>query len=327
MAVLDTGIDYHHPDLTANVIDGVDISGDHNDEYMDHHGHGTHVAGIIAASGYLLGVAPDCRLLAVKVLDDQGKGRSIDVQRGLAWARRWRGDGGRRVDVINVSLGTPLPGPALHNEIKQCLRNGITVICAAGNSGDGLENTREISYPAYYDETISVGAVDLNTGIANFSNSNPHIDIVAPGVDTYSTYPGGRYVQLSGTSMAAPHIAGAAALIYSRWRDRFGKDPTAAQVRDMIHYHALDLGKTGFDHLYGYGLFSFNPAGGRAIRMQAGKHQCTVNGRETPLRGIPMMAGDYFYAALEDVCQLTDMDHLKETGDGDGNSSEFEVWS
>jgi major intracellular serine protease len=146
-----------------------------------------------------------------------------------------------------MSLGGPEPEMEMYQEILKGIKAGITVVCAAGNEGDGRKETEEISYPAYYKETIAVGAVNLQTRAANFSNTNSHIDVVAPGVDTYSTYPGGRYVKLSGTSMAAPHISGAVALIYSRYKKKFGTYPTSGTVSLLVDYICVDLGDTGFD--------------------------------------------------------------------------------
>jgi len=225
VAVLDTGIDYRHPDLAGNVIGGRSfIPGE--PDYLDLNGHGTHVAGIIAANGKILGMAPEAKLLAVKVLNQNGFGTIMSINQGLAWVRNWVGENGQRVNVVNMSLGSALPNSAMHQEIIKLVESGITVVCAAGNAGDGNPDTPEIDYPAYYPETIAVGAINLQTGIANFSNSNDRIDVVAPGVNTYSTYPDNRYVELSGTSMACPHIAGAVALIISRYQKRFLNNPT-----------------------------------------------------------------------------------------------------
>lgn len=288
VAVIDTGIDYTHPDLQDNVIGGVSfVAGEKG--FMDQNGHGTHVAGIIAANGKILGVAPEAKLLAVKVLNKYGAGSLGAVVQGLAWARKWKGKKGERVNVVNMSLGSILPYSAMHKEIVETVKSGINVVCAAGNEGDNKDETIEISYPAFYPETLAVGAIDLYSGIASFSNSNPYIDIVAPGVDTYSTYLQGKYVKLSGTSMAAPHISGAVALIYSRYFLRFGRYPGVEYVRELMHYQAIDLGKAGFDPAYGYGLFSFNIDGGKAIKLKIGDKKYQINGKPAKLETAPFM--------------------------------------
>lgn len=281
VAVLDTGIDYRHPDLAGNVIGGRSFIPDEPD-YLDLNGHGTHVAGIIAANGKILGMAPYSKLLAVKVLNQNGFGSFISIKQGLAWVRNWVGENGERVNAVNMSLGSSVPNNAMHQEIINLVNSGITVICAAGNSGDGNPDTPEKDYPAYYPETIAVGAIDLQTGIANFSNSNDRIDVVAPGVSTYSTYLDNTYVELSGTSMASPHIAGAVALIISCYQKRFNENPTPEYIRDYLHTHAVDLGELGFDTLYGYGLFTFNTDGGKTIRVFLSRNGFGINSDLTP---------------------------------------------
>lgn len=307
VAVLDTGIDYNHPDLAGNVIGGISMIPGVKD-YWDDNGHGTHVAGTIAAHGKLLGVAPQTRLLAVKVLDKNGAGSYSDISRGIAWARQWQGPQGEKVNIINMSLGGPVPNNSMHKEIILAVQAGISVVCAAGNSGDGDPNTSEISFPAYYEETLAVGAVNLQVGLANFSNSNDHIDIVAPGVATYSTYPDEKYVELSGTSMAAPHISGALALICSRCQLRFGIYPTPEQIRILLHYQAIDLGEVGFDNLSGYGLFSFNIDGGKAMQLFMDQNTYQVNAEQKDLNSVPFLHYNMACAAIEELADLMSTD-------------------
>ncbi len=326
VAVIDTGVDYRHPDLAANVIGGVSTVQGVKD-YMDDNGHGTHVAGTIGANGKLLGVAPECKMLAIKVLDGDGSGTIGDINRGIAWARNWRGPDGEQVDVINMSLGGPLPNSTMHAEIVKAVQQGITVVCAAGNSGDGDPNTDEVSYPAYYPETIAVGAIDLTTGIANFSNSNHKINVVAPGVETYSTYTDNRYIKLSGTSMASPHIAGAVALICSRWKQRFGSNPDAQTVRNIIDYQAIDLGSSGFDRLYGYGLFSFDPAGGKSIKIKMGDRRYLVNNKEAFFVEAPFTNGKSVCADIREICNLLSTDNRTVKEQNGKDNGILEIWS
>ncbi len=327
VAVLDTGIDYNHPDLKSNVIDGASFVEDEPD-YMDKNGHGTHVAGTIAAHGKILGVAPAARVLAVKVLNQQGSGTYQGITAGLKYAREWKGPQGQRVNVVNMSLGGPEPDKEMYQEIILTINAGILVVCAAGNEGDGKQETREIAFPAYYDETIAVGAINMQTRAANFSNTNNHIDLVAPGVETYSTYPGGRYVKLSGTSMAAPHISGAAALIYSRYKKRFGTFPTPGTVGLLLKYLSIDLGEVGFDELYGYGVFSFNIDGGKAIQLAANAKKYSINGQEHEWNHIPVISEDSIQGALSELSDVLGCDSNTEMGGGAlrKKQGKMEIW-
>ena len=321
VAVLDTGVDYNHPDLKANIIGGASFVATEKD-YMDQNGHGTHVTGTIAANNQILGVAPTAKVLAVKVLNKDGSGSYRGITSGLKFARQWRGPQGQKVNVINMSLGGPEPEAEMYREILKGINSGITVVCAAGNAGDGREETHEFSYPAYYPETVAVGAVNLQTRIANFSNANEHIDIVAPGVDTYSTYPGGRYVKLTGTSMAAPHISGAAALIYSRYKKRFGVYPSAGTVSLLMQYLSIDLGEAGFDDLYGYGMFTFNPDGGKAIQVSPGNQQYYINGQQYQWKNPPVLEAEELRGSYRELSELLGCDSNPSNSQG-----EMEIWS
>jgi len=328
VAIIDTGVDYQHPDLAPNIIGGRSFIATEKD-YMDYNGHGTHVAGTIAANGKILGVAPLAKILVVKVLNKNGQGTYSDISHGISWARQWVGKNGERVNVINMSLGGPLPNKTMHREIIRAVQEGITVVCAAGNFGDGKEATPEISYPAYYPECLAVGAVELNTRVASFSNSNDQIDVVAPGVKTYSTYLENKYVELSGTSMATPHITGAVALIYSRYYLRFKKHPTPEYIKDYLHYQAIDLGKIGFDQLYGYGLFSFNIDGGKAIRLIMGSRKYVVNGKDYYLQKEPFWQNDTACASIEEISDLLSCDSNPVPADTspDNHKGEMQIWN
>ncbi len=227
IAVLDTGIDPSHPDL--NVAGGYDCSG--SGSWVDRHGHGTHVAGTIAARDNgigVVGVVPGARLWAVKVFSDSGSGYVSWLICGLNWVAA----NAATIRVANYSgaaSGTDTPNcggssDPLHQAICRVVQAGVTVVVAAGNSGTDARNT----IPAAYPEVITVGAIVDTDGKpgglgpstsagaddtrAAFSNYGPTVDIYAPGVSILSTVPGGGYQRWSGTSMAAPHVTGAAAL-------------------------------------------------------------------------------------------------------------------
>jgi major intracellular serine protease len=213
VAVLDTGCETAHPDLKDRIIGGRNFTDDDRgnpDIYTDYNGHGTHVAGTIAAQENetgVIGVAPEAGLLIVKVLNKAGSGKYEWIIKGIHYAIE------EKADIISMSLGGPADVPELHEAIKTAVNNNILVVCAAGNEGDGDDSTNEFAYPGAYNEVISVGAINLERGSSEFTNSHNEIDLVAPGEGITSTYLNGKYATLSGTSMAAPHVSGALALI------------------------------------------------------------------------------------------------------------------
>ncbi len=202
VAVLDTGVDCVHPDLAGACLPG------HNSlnprlPPSDDGGHGTHVAAVIAGrlnwSG-AVGMAPEASLLPVKVLNSSGTGKVSEVIDGIEWAVA------NRADIINMSLGSAKFYESQAKAVKAARDAGVTVICAAGNSGGA------VAYPAAYDGALAVSAIDYGNQLAPFSCRGPEIDFAAPGVKIYSAFPGGSFRLLSGTSQAAPHVSGLAAL-------------------------------------------------------------------------------------------------------------------
>ena len=242
VAILDTGCDTGHPDLQNRIIGGRNFTDDdHGDEnnFSDYNGHGTHVAGTIAAeenSAGVVGVAPQAELLIVKVLDGSGAGSYTSIINGLMYAIE------QNVDIISMSLGGPIDNPLLHMTIKQAVNQGILVVCAAGNEGDGNEKTDEFAYPGSYNEVISVGSIDLNRHSSRFSNSNNQVDLVAPGEQILSTYLDGGYATLSGTSMATPHVSGALALIKQYANKEFDRQLTEPELYAQLIKRTIPLG-------------------------------------------------------------------------------------
>ncbi|HOJ86470.1 MAG: S8 family peptidase [Elusimicrobiales bacterium] len=203
VAVIDTGIDYNHTDLASNYAGGYNAVNSSKPP-LDDQGHGTHVAGTIAAVKDLkgvVGVAPNVKLYAVKVLDSNGSGQYSWIIDGIQWAVN------NKMNVVNMSLGGPSGSDALKAAIDAAYKAGVVVVCAAGNDGGA------VNYPAKYPGAIAVSALDSSDKIASFSSRGPEIAFIAPGVSVYSTYKGGVYKTLSGTSMASPHVAGLAALV------------------------------------------------------------------------------------------------------------------
>jgi subtilisin family serine protease len=273
VAVIDTGVDTDHPDLAGNIKWGIAVqNGRITGDFEDRNGHGTHVAGIIAAINNdigVVGVAPEVELYIVKALNNGGLGSWSDLIIAIDLAVKGPdgvidsdGDGvvvgdpdDDAPEVINMSLGGSSPPPELHDIIKAAYNLGVVLVAAAGNEG-----APSPSYPAAYPEVIAVGATDENDSVPSWSNRNP--EIAAPGVDILSTYLRGGYETLSGTSMASPHVAGVVALIQAA-RLANGLDPLppgsetdtgTPTVRAVLHDTAEDLGSSGYDELYGYGL-------------------------------------------------------------------------
>ncbi len=248
VGIIDTGISNRHPDLLANVKGGVNTI-NLLKSWNDDNGHGSHVAGIVAGLDNdigVIGVGPAVDLYAIKVLNAAGSGYLSDVIEGIQWAIA------NEMQVINMSLGTASDIQSFRDAVVATKAAGIVVVAAAGNNGGS------VIFPAAYPETIAVSATDRNNVIASWSNRGPEVDLAAPGVSIYSTYKGTGYATLSGTSMAAPHVAGSVALVLNTPVGAYdinvnGKwDPD--EVQKKLQYRAVDLGDVGFDNLYGWGL-------------------------------------------------------------------------
>ncbi len=205
VAVLDSGVDCAHPDLAPNCAPGYNVFNP-GAAPVDDQGHGTHVAGIIAGSrnwSGMVGVAPEATILPVKVMNSSGTGKVSDVIDGIAWAVK------QKADIINMSLGAPKLSEAQGKAVKAATEAGILVVCSAGNKGGA------VGYPAAFEDSVAVAALDYANKITDFSCRGPEIDFIAPGVRIYSAAPGGSFALKQGTSQAAPHISGLAALAVS----------------------------------------------------------------------------------------------------------------
>jgi major intracellular serine protease len=244
IAILDTGCDMTHPDLKERVIGGRNFTRDDKgikEVYRDYNGHGTHVAGTMAATinqKGVVGVAPEANLLIVKVLDRNGSGQYEWIINGIYYAIE------QKVDIISMSLGGPEDVPELHEAIQKAVENNILVVCAAGNEGDGQDSTDEFGYPGSYNEVISVGAINLERQISDFTNSNNEVDLVAPGENILSTYLKGKYAKLSGTSMATPHVSGALALLKALTFESFERELTEPELYAQLIKRTVPLGNS-----------------------------------------------------------------------------------
>jgi subtilisin len=276
VAVIDTGVDYQHPDLNV-YRPGARNCFQQAPNADDENGHGTHVAGTVGALDNrvgVVGVAPGARIWPVRVLGPLGSGSMSEVVCGIDYVTA----NADRIDVVNMSLGSPggrddgncgrTFGDAMHQAICTSVAAGVTYVVAAGNSGRDAAGFS----PSSYDEVITVSALadfngrpgggatatcrpDVDDTFADFSNHGPDVDLIAPGVCILSTWVGGGYATLSGTSMASPHVAGAAGLYLARHPAAApaavraalrtaGTDWSGVGDPDRVHEPLLDV--TGF---------------------------------------------------------------------------------
>ncbi|NJD01610.1 MAG: peptidase S8 [Ruminiclostridium sp.] len=249
VGVIDTGIDLTHPELASVVKGGVNtIDNPESTNYADNNGHGTHVAGIIAALDNevgVVGVSSRIDLYSIKVLDSSGSGYLIDVIEGLQWAAN------NGMQVVNMSLGTKTYIKSFEDAVNAAYNNDIVLVAAAGNESG------PVSYPAAFSNVMAVSATDINNKIAKFSNRGPEIDVAAPGVSILSTYIGSTYATFSGTSMASPHVAGVAALVLTAGKGDLNGDgfQSPAEVMARIKNTATVLpSESRYTYKYGSGL-------------------------------------------------------------------------
>lgn len=240
IAVLDSGVDFNHSDLQANLVRGYNFI-DNNDKPEDGCGHGTHVIGTICAVNNdigVVGVAPKAKVMPIKVLDDNGTGDFVSVAKGIRWAV----DHG--ANLISMSLGSPRPIQQVAKAIKYAEQNGIVTFCAAGNAGPKTP----IFYPANYPFTISIGAIDDQFRRAKFGNAGGNLDFMCPGVNILSTVPGDWYAMMSGTSMSTPFAVGLAALLLSRRisQGRQAELKTADGYREVFKKYTIPVSDPAF---------------------------------------------------------------------------------
>lgn len=253
IAIVDSGVDYGHVDLKRKLVPGYDFVNS-DSVAQDDYGHGTHVAGIAAASGNngagIAGVSWGARIMPVKVLNSSGGGFYSDVAAGIVWAV----DNGAQ--VINLSLGGAFPSSVLQSAVTYAYNRNVLMAASSGNTGSA-----SVLYPARYPEVMAVGASNMSNQPASFSNYGPEVDIAAPGEKIYSLWIGycpssstiDIYCIQSGTSMSAPHVSGLAAIL-------FGYINSAASVRSIIESTALDIGPAGWDLYSGAGLIQMDAA-------------------------------------------------------------------
>jgi subtilisin len=252
VAVIDSGVNCGHVELAGHCGGGWDFVNNDNNP-ADDNGHGTHVAGTIAArrdGAGVVGVAPDAQIIPLKVLGANGSGSFSWVIAALDWAVA------HDVQVTNNSYGSSSdPGSIVHQAFDRAYAAGIVNIASAGNSGICSGSTNTVGYPGRYTAVLAVAATNINNTRPCWSSTGPDVDISAPGVSINSTKHTGGYVVFNGTSMASPHVVGVAALVIAaNPSDTNGFNGVADEVRSILTSTAKDLGVAGKDTLYGYGL-------------------------------------------------------------------------
>jgi len=246
IAVLDTGADYNHPDLKGNLLPGINLVPTARSA-QDDNGHGTEVIGVLAAKGNngigVSGVLQNAKVLPIKVLDSRA-GADLDlVAKGINTALD------RGAKVILMSVSSMSYSRALTNAVNRAEASGAVLIAASGNEGN------RVAYPGAYPTVIAVGGVKSTNEPIYESNSGPELNLMAPGLNVFTTRLGGTYGSFSGTSAAAPQVAGAAALILAKHPKLRPVD-----VRQLLYQTATDLGETGWDRRTGYGLLNVEKA-------------------------------------------------------------------
>ena len=244
VAVIDSGVDFKHPDLKSQVLPPYNAAAPANTTSTGDHG--THVAGIIGAAkdnavgGH--GVNPNAKLMPIDVFNGKAGANDFVIAQGILYAIE------QGADVINMSLGGYGESPLMKDAVQKAIDQGITVVAAAGN-----ESTDNYSFPASYEGVISVGSTNDRNKLSSYSNYGPSVDLVAPGEDIYSTVhdqkKGSSYVKFSGTSMASPVVAGVASLLKSKYPNL-----KPNEIEAILEMTAKDLGDKDYDLTYGHGL-------------------------------------------------------------------------
>lgn len=278
VGIIDSGVNYNHPDLNNNYAGGYDFV-ENDNEPMDVYGHGTHVAGTACGENNnnglvdpklgVIGVAPACSLYSLRVLDENGAGPWSSIIAAVEWAVD------NNLQIINLSLGhSQDPGPIVEQAFSNAEAAGLYIVAAAGNSGNSAGKGNTVIYPAKYASVVAVSAVDSNNNRPRWSSTGEEVELAAPGVSVYSTWNDtssyadpqpqceldsnneyGCYKYGSGTSMAAPHVAGVAALLISKGvTDTSNNGKINDELRTILNSTAIDIGSLGFDTHYGYGL-------------------------------------------------------------------------
>lgn len=249
IAVIDTGCDPDHHDIKDNLLPGKNFVS--RKDPFDDNGHGTHVAGTIAAQNNntgIVGVAPKSKIIPIKALDSEGNGSNSIIAKAIIWAA----DNGS--DFITMSLGSPVDSPEVRTAINYATKKKCIIFCAAGNYG---QNT-PIMYPARYENTVAIGSVGISLERSNFTCVGAELDFLSPGENILGCAPNNNYAVMSGTSMANPFAVGCAALVASYDRkNKYNKLKTQDDYINLFKQNALKLKNKKFSNkrqYEGYGI-------------------------------------------------------------------------
>lgn|GEM_PF-2034689 len=280
IGILDTGINNV---ANINLKGGISFVGNNSDDYSDNNGHGTQIASVIGAwTDKYKGVSPGSEIYAIKSLNDNGTGTYSDVISGIEWAIE------NKLDVLNMSFGGKRHSKALQKAIRQAYNNGILLVAAAGNDS-ASESKDSIDYPGAYHEVLAVGAIDYNYNRAWFSNTGRKLELVAPGVNIPTFDQNGTMVTTNGTSIAAAHVSGLAALILSE-----NKGFNNKQIRKYLNDNATNLGDR---QEYGNGLVNTNQHYeqsakdvnfGEELTLQEKEYLLGAGWKETAFKDVPI---------------------------------------
>lgn len=260
IALVDTGVDFNHPDLKGSLLGGVNLL-DQTVPPQDDNGHGTNVAGVLAATGNnkagIAGILWRARIMPIKALDEDGAGDESKLGEGILYAVR------KGATIVVLSVGLYRFSTYMRDIVQYAESQGVLLVAATGNDGEQLGSQVAVEYPAAYPTVLAVGGVKPNGQPEPRSNSGPEIDISAPW-NVFTTALGGGYKEEEGTSMAAPQAAAAAALVLMR-HPHF----KPYEVRELLRQTAKDIGKPGLDEESGYGLLQVDKAVTAELRPDA----------------------------------------------------------
>ncbi|MFH1473568.1 MAG: S8 family peptidase [Candidatus Aenigmatarchaeota archaeon] len=312
VAVLDTGVDYDHQELSDSIVGGISFVS-YTSSYSDDHGHGTHVSGIITANGVVAsaeGVAPGAKVWMAKVCDSGGSCYTSDIAAAIDYVVDGPdgapNTGDEPAKIMSISLGgggtsrSNCDNDYLASKVNWAVSKGVTVVAAAGNTG------RVVSSPGCASGAIAVGAVDKGDVRPSWSGSGSALDIVAPGVSIYSSLPGGAYASWSGTSMATPHVSATVALMR-----QVNPSLTDSQIKSILYSTAKDLGSAGWDRYYGWGRVDAYNA---YLAVKPIEPECTIdsecddglycNGAETCISGVCQSGASVGCSYLDNQCNV-----------------------